>query len=99
MYCIVTVVRFVIILIKFYVCMYVCNKTRTICDVVRSAVVVETHPIVVVVRQSYSHLPRYHGNHCHIATAAAADTRRDHVARYTRRGGGTRTVSAWALIN
>jgi len=26
MYCIVTVVRFVIILIKFYVCMYVCVK-------------------------------------------------------------------------
>ena len=26
MYCIVTVMRFVIILIKFYVCMYVCMK-------------------------------------------------------------------------
>ena len=30
MYCIVTVVRFVIILIKFYVCMYVCMYNMSI---------------------------------------------------------------------
>jgi len=57
--------------------------------VIRSPVVMEAHPIIVIIRALRMHLPRYHDND----DATTAALRRHHVVTiYARRSDSMRTV-------